>query len=96
MTLCTYFMVDFRKSWEAAHVSVSMVLNQMRRTRASWDCADFEVWGQREVLERRRPVRRSSCDEIADKLQRQWSGESRVTGKRKKESRVDVIGVGTR
>jgi len=41
-------------------------------------------------------VRRSSCDEIADKLQRQWSGESRVTGKRKKESRVDVIGVGTR
>ena len=40
--------------------------NQMRRTKASWDRADFEVCGQREVLEKRHPMRRSSCDDIAD------------------------------
>jgi hypothetical protein len=31
--------------------------NQMRRPKASWDRADFEVWGQREVLERGHFVR---------------------------------------
>src|SRR5271155_3017981 len=66
--------------------------NQMRRIKASWDCADFEVWGQRGVLERRCLVRRSSCDEIADNC-RDSGAVSRGLQEREKKPRVDVIGV---
>jgi hypothetical protein len=68
--------------------------NQMRQIKASWDCADFEVWGQREVLERRRPVRRSSVRRNCRQLQRQRSGVSRACALQEKRERCrgqDVI-----
>jgi hypothetical protein len=86
MKLCTYFMVDFGKSWEAAHVSVSMVLNQMRRIKSKLGLLLILKSGDEgKYWKGGAPVRRSSCDEIADNCRHDGSvcrGCVRFAGKK--------------
>jgi hypothetical protein len=67
----------------------------MRRIKASWDRADFEVCGQREVLEERHPVRRSSCDDIADNCRDNGavsrSGARRRKGRQSRGQKCDKV-----
>ena len=66
----------------------------MRRIRASWDCADFEDWGQREVLERKRLCGdrvATKLPTIAETMERCVAGVC-VAGKERERAAGNVIG----